>query len=128
VDVYGPRPHNNLGVSLHALNRGVEAIAHFTKALVIKPDCADTHANLGIALESLGRIEEATRAFEKAIEHAPAAARFYHWLFHSKKAVAGDRQVVAMIELAQRMMSLPRGEQDRTAFWAGESVRRSKAI
>jgi tetratricopeptide (TPR) repeat protein len=112
--------HNNLGISLHALNREIEAIAQFTKALGIRPDCADTHANLGIALESLGRIDEATRAFEKAIEYAPAAARFYRWLFHSKKAVTGDRQVVAMIELAQRMMSLPLGEQIELHFALGK--------
>ena len=29
---------NNLGVTLHALNREAEAIAHFTKAIAIKPD------------------------------------------------------------------------------------------
>jgi tetratricopeptide (TPR) repeat protein len=58
-----------ISASLHALNRQIEAIAHFRKALVIRPDYAYAHANLGLALESLGRIEEATRAFEKAIKH-----------------------------------------------------------
>ncbi len=111
---------NNVGAALHALNREIEAIAHFTKALVIRPDYADAHANLGRALESLGRIEEAARAFEKAIEHAPTAAKFYHWLFHSKKAVAGDRQLAAMIELAQRMASLPRLEQIELHFGLGK--------
>jgi tetratricopeptide (TPR) repeat protein len=111
---------NNVGVSLHALNRESEAIAHFTKALVLRPDYADAHANLGLALESLGRMEEATRAFEKAIENAPARAKFYHWLFHSKKAVAGDRLLTAMIELARHMASLPRAEQIELHFALGK--------
>lgn len=116
-----PEAHNNLGVSLHALNRETEAIAHFTNALVIRPDYADAHANLGLAFQSLGRIEEATRAFEKAIEHAPTEAKFYHWLFHARKAVAGDGYLTAMIELAQRMTSLPRMEQIELHFGLGKA-------
>ena len=111
---------NNLGVSLHALNREIEAIAHFTKALVIRPDYADAHANLGLALESLGRIEEATRAFEKAIKHAPTVAKFYHWFFHSKKAIADDRHVAAMIEMARSITSLPCAEQIELHFGLGK--------
>ena len=118
------RPHSaeadNFGVSRHTLNREVEAIAQFTKALVIRPDYADAHANLGLALESLGRLDDASRAFEKAIEHAPTVAKFYHWLFHSKKAVAGDRQLTAMIELAQRVASLSRAEQIDLHFGLGK--------
>jgi tetratricopeptide (TPR) repeat protein len=112
--------YNNLGVSLHALNRETEAITQFTKALAIKSDYADAYGNLGLALESIGRIEEATGAFEKAIDHAPTIARFYRWLFHCKKAVAGDRQLVPMIELAQRMASFPRGEQIELHFALGK--------
>jgi tetratricopeptide (TPR) repeat protein len=111
---------NNLGVSLHALNRENEAIAVFKKALAIRSDYADAHANLGLALESLGRIEEGTQAFERAVEHAPTRAKFYHWLFHSKKAVTGDRHLVNMIELAKRMPSLPREEQIELHFGLGK--------
>jgi tetratricopeptide (TPR) repeat protein len=113
--------HNNLGVSLHALNRESEAITHFTKALAIRSNYADAHGNLGLALESIGRIEEATTAYEKAIEHAPTIARFYRWLFHCKKAVAGDRQLAAMFELAQHVASLPRGEQIELHFALGKA-------
>jgi len=112
--------HNNLGVSLHALNREAEAITHFTEALAIKSDYADAHGNLGLALESIGRIEEAARAFQKAIEHAPTIARFYRWLFHSKKAVADDPQLAAMMALAQRMASLPQREQIELHFALGK--------
>jgi tetratricopeptide (TPR) repeat protein len=111
---------NSIGVSLHALNRETEAITHFTKALAIKSDYADAHGNLGLALESIGRIEDATRAVEKAIEHAPTVATFYHLLFRLKKAVAGDRHLSAMIELAQRMASLPRKQQIELHFGLGK--------
>jgi tetratricopeptide (TPR) repeat protein len=97
--------HNNIGVSLHALNQEAEAIAHFDKALILRPDYAEAYANIGIALESLGRINEATQAFEKAIELAPTIAKFYRCLFGCKKAVAGDRQLLAMIDLAQQVKS-----------------------
>jgi tetratricopeptide (TPR) repeat protein len=115
-----PEAQNSIGVSLHALNRETEAITHFTKALVMKSDYADAHGNLGLALESIGRIEEATRAVEKAIAHAPTVATFYHLLFRLKKAVAGDRHLSAMIELAQRMASLPRKQQIELHFGLGK--------
>jgi tetratricopeptide (TPR) repeat protein len=113
--------HNNIGVSLHALNREIEAIAQFTQALVLRPDYADAYGNLGIALESLGRITEATQAFEKAIELAPTAAKFYRCLFGCKKAVASDRQLSAMTELAQRMTSLAPAQQIELHFALGKA-------
>jgi tetratricopeptide (TPR) repeat protein len=115
-----PEAENKLGVTLYALNREVEAISHFIKAIAIKPDYADAHGNLGLALESLGRIKEATRSFEKAIKHAPTVAWFYRWLFHAKKAVAGDQYVTALMELVERTASLPRREQIELQFTAGK--------
>ena len=42
--------HNNLGLALVRQSQPVEAIKHFTQALAITPDSAETHNNLGIAL------------------------------------------------------------------------------
>jgi hypothetical protein len=71
-------------------------------------------------LESLGRSDEATQAFEKAIDRAPKSAKFYRMLFSSKKAVAGEKRLVAMIELARHAATLPRVEQIELHFGLGK--------
>jgi tetratricopeptide (TPR) repeat protein len=95
-------------------------LQNLQKALAIRPEYAEAHANLGLVLESLGKIEEATQAFEKAIEHAPTVAKFYRMLFSCKKAVAGDKHLAAMIELARHAVSLPRVEQIELHFGLGK--------
>jgi tetratricopeptide (TPR) repeat protein len=115
-----PEAHNNVGIALDALNLGIEAVANFAEALARKPDYAEAHANLGLVLESLGRVDEATQAFEKAIDHAPKSAKFYRMLFSSKKAIAGDERLVAMIELAHHAATLPRVEQIELHFGLGK--------
>jgi Flp pilus assembly protein TadD len=44
-----------------------EAIAHFQRALEIKPDYAEAHKNLGIALAGAGRLDEAIGHYQKAL-------------------------------------------------------------
>ena len=48
-----------------------EAIAHYQKALEIKPDYAEAHNNLGLALAGCGRVDEAIICFQKALEIKP---------------------------------------------------------
>ena len=52
-----------------------EAIAHYRKALEIKPDYADAHYNLGNALAGRGRFEEAIAHYRKALEIRPDSRR-----------------------------------------------------
>ena len=47
--------HNNLGIALAGRGQVDEAIAHYRKALEIKPDYAEAHNNLGIALAGRGQ-------------------------------------------------------------------------
>ena len=48
-----------------------EAIAHYRKALEIKPDYAEAHNNLGIALAGRGQVDEAIAHYRKALEIKP---------------------------------------------------------
>jgi hypothetical protein len=59
--------HNNLGNALYGRGEVDEAIAHYQKALEIKPDDAKAHANLGVVLASRGRMNEAIGHCRKAL-------------------------------------------------------------
>ena len=48
-----------------------EAIAHYRKALEIKPDYAEAHNNLGLALAGRGQVDEAIAHYRKALEIKP---------------------------------------------------------
>ncbi len=64
-------PHNNLGLVLAQRGQVDEAIAHFQKAVEIKPDYANAHQNLGVALEERGKFDAAIAQYRKALEFKP---------------------------------------------------------
>ena len=66
------------GRSLLPPGRIDEAIAHYQKALEIRPDYAEAHNNLGIALAGRGRIDEAIAHFQKALEIKPDYAEAHN--------------------------------------------------
>ncbi|MGD1032034.1 MAG: tetratricopeptide repeat protein [Opitutaceae bacterium] len=60
--------HNNLAVELAKIpGRMPDAIAHYERALRLKPDYAEAHNNLGIALDAVGRTQEAIAQVEEAL-------------------------------------------------------------
>jgi len=63
--------HNALGNALLKKGSVDEAIAHFQKALQIKPNSAGTHNNLGSALLQKGSVDEAIAHFQKALQIKP---------------------------------------------------------
>ncbi|MGD0413491.1 MAG: tetratricopeptide repeat protein, partial [Verrucomicrobiota bacterium] len=63
--------HNNLGSALLQKGSVDEAIAHFQKALLIKPDYAESHYNLGDALFQKESVDEAISQFQEAIRLKP---------------------------------------------------------
>lgn len=63
--------HYNLGVLLVNSGRSDEVMTHFSEALRLKPDDADTHYNFGVALEKQGRLEEAMAHFSEAVRLRP---------------------------------------------------------
>ena len=54
------------------LGKLMEAIDHFSEALRINPEHADTHNNIGIALAEQGRIAKAINHFSEALRINPA--------------------------------------------------------
>ena len=53
-----PEAHNNLGVALAQQDKLREAIAHFKKALQLKPDYAQARSNLDNATALLAKTTE----------------------------------------------------------------------
>ena len=69
-----PIAHDNLGVALAGRGEIDEAIAHYRKALEIKPDYVGAHNNLAVELAGHGRVDEAIVHYRKALEIKPACA------------------------------------------------------
>ena len=63
--------HNNLGAALLTKGNVAEAIAHFQKALQIKPDYAEAQNNLGNALLKKGNVDEAIAHYQRALQIRP---------------------------------------------------------
>ena len=70
--------HNNLGAALAGRGQVDEAIAHYQKALEIKPDYAEAHNNLGAALAGRGQVDEAIAHYQKALEIKPDYAEAHN--------------------------------------------------
>jgi len=62
---------SNKGVTLNEIKRFQEAIAHYDKALSIKPDYAEAYSNKGNSLNELKRYDEAIAHYDKALELKP---------------------------------------------------------
>jgi tetratricopeptide (TPR) repeat protein len=70
--------HNNLGLALLQKGKVDEAIAHYQKALQIKPDYAEAHYNLGLALFQKGSVDEAIFHYHKALQITPDFAEAHN--------------------------------------------------
>ena len=84
-----PIAHSNLGLALAGRGQVDEAIAHYRKALEIKPDDVEAHTNLGNALAGSGQFEEAIAHYRKALEIKPDFAEIHANLGN---ALAGSGQ------------------------------------
>jgi tetratricopeptide (TPR) repeat protein len=62
---------NNRGTLLGRQGKLVEAVAHLTQALRLKPDYADAHNNLGIVLAMQGKDVDAVSHFSEAVRIKP---------------------------------------------------------
>ncbi len=75
-----PVVHNNLGVIY--LNEGDcnRAVAHFHRALEVRPRYADALYNLGLCAFKAGNRQEAARYFDEALKEAPQSERAHVYL------------------------------------------------
>jgi protein O-mannosyl-transferase len=71
-------PHYNLGISSAHDGHLDEAIAHFRKAVEVKPDYTEAYVNLGVALAGLGKFDEAITYYRKALQIKPDYYQVYY--------------------------------------------------
>jgi tetratricopeptide (TPR) repeat protein len=72
------RPLTNLGVILSDNGNYEAAIAHYTRALQIKPDFAEAHNNMGSALVEQGKLKKAMSHFNRALQTRPNYAEAHN--------------------------------------------------
>jgi tetratricopeptide (TPR) repeat protein len=70
-----PECHCDIGRSHEALGRFDEAIAHYRRAIKLKPEEGRAHHGLATALAAQGKIDDAVAAYERALALAPGAPR-----------------------------------------------------
>ena len=73
-----PVAHYNLGNALAHAEQSEKAIAHYRKAVQIKPGYAEAHNGLGNALTVCGQVDEAMVHYRKALEIQPTFTDVYN--------------------------------------------------
>jgi tetratricopeptide (TPR) repeat protein len=92
--------HNNFGLYLYKTGRTGEAIAHYQKALEIKPNYAEAHNNLGVPLENIGRTDEAIAHYQKALEIKPHYAEAHYNLGNLLSNIGRTDEAIAHYQKA----------------------------
>ncbi|MFZ5564745.1 MAG: tetratricopeptide repeat protein, partial [Thermodesulfobacteriota bacterium] len=130
--------HNGLGVIYAEQNRPADAVNHFTNALALKPDFAETHNNLGLALISLGRRQEAIAHFSRALALRPdftdaasnlavaysAAGQYDSALTVLESLLAAAPDSAASISYNIACIHSVRGDLGNAARWMGKALDR----
>ena len=98
-----PLAHNNLGAALVGHGQIDEALAHYRKALEIRPDYVEAHCGLGVALADRGEVDEALAHYRKALEIEPGFAEAHNDLAN---ALADRGQVDEAIAHYQRALEI----------------------
>jgi hypothetical protein len=69
-----PEGYYNLANTLAALGQPDEAVAHYERALALRPDYAEAHNNLGTVLMAQGQVAQAAERHQRAIALKPGLA------------------------------------------------------
>jgi tetratricopeptide (TPR) repeat protein len=70
--------HYNLGIALNDQGDTDGAIAHYRRAVELRPSYAEAHYNLGRLLVQKGQLDDAIAHYEKALEINPADAEAHN--------------------------------------------------
>lgn len=96
---------NNIAVALEEQQRYQEAIAHYEKAVALRPGYAPVINNLGTALRAAGRVDEAVAAYERAIAARGDYPEAHYNLANALTDAGRGKEAVAHFEIA--LASLP---------------------
>jgi tetratricopeptide (TPR) repeat protein len=97
------------------------SLAHYRRALALKPDLADAHNNMGNALKELGELAEAEAAYREALRLDPSFTGIYVNLADSKKFTPGDAHLAAMEALAAKADGLSKTDRLQLDFALGKA-------
>jgi tetratricopeptide (TPR) repeat protein len=100
------------------LNKPVEALEYFDKALDAFPNLARTHENRGIVLRRLGKREEALGAFEESLRLDPDAGKT-HW--HRINLLRRLRGAEAALEAVDEVIQ-EHPDDHAVVFWCGNAT------
>ena len=90
----------HLGVVLATQGKTDQAIAHYERALALKPDLAEVHNNLGVALATQGKTDQAIAHYERALALKPDYAEAHNNLGLALVAQGLIDQAIAHYERA----------------------------
>jgi tetratricopeptide (TPR) repeat protein len=95
--------HNNLGNTLADRGQVDAAIAHYRKALEIKPDDAVAYYNLGTVLKGRGQVDAAIAHYQKALEIKPDYAEAHNNLGNILKGIGQVDAAIAHYQSALKI-------------------------
>lgn len=88
--------HSELGLTLRAQGKSLEAIAAFRRAIQLNPNEAQFHFNLGAILQECGKLDEAIDAYRQAIRIRSDFAEAYANLGAALRDQGKPAEAVAM--------------------------------
>jgi len=80
LDPGSPLAHSNLGATLRARGRLVEAVQQCREAIRLRPNLPEAHMNLALAFAQSGRLVEAKQHFRRVLEIKPWAVEAHSGL------------------------------------------------
>ncbi len=95
--------HNSMGIALNKAGRPDDAIAHFKRAVDLRPDYLDAIDNLGVVLNNTGRTQEAIGFFRQALSLKPDYPEALHNLGAVLSTMGRKEEAIKYFEQAVRL-------------------------
>jgi tetratricopeptide (TPR) repeat protein len=95
---------HNLGAALQSDGRTDEALAHYRRAIALRPDYAPAYNNLGSALRATGRLEDAVANYRRALALRPDYPEAHYNLANAFLDAGRPEQAAEHFQVAMRSM------------------------